>query len=175
MSATSADAFLLHPLMINTIKTIVNTYGTGNTRYNIMAFGSSPVEAVGFSDVFLDKEALKRRLDQIRRVRGIADLKAALAEAEKSFKGAGSRPKARKILVVIIDNKSGNNVDDVRNAAKSLEANGVCVIPVAVGAYANPAELAQTTPLKDNLIKVPKSEKPKQLAKKIMDKIEGSK
>lgn len=107
-------------------------------------------------------------------IQGIADLKAAMELAERSFKGSGSRDKARKILVVIVDNKSGNGKDEIRSAARSLEEEKIRVIPVAVGQYADPVELVETTPLKETLVKVPSSERPKPLAKKILDKIRQS-
>lgn len=108
-------------------------------------------------------------------VQGVADIKSAIELAGRAFKGSGSRDKARKILVVIVDNKSGNRKKDIRSAAKSLEEEMVRIIPVAIGRYADPLELVETSPLKETLVKVPSSERPKPLAKKILDKLRKSK
>lgn len=107
--------------------------------------------------------------------KGVADLKSAMDLAGRAFRGSGSRVKARKILVVIVDNKSGNGKEEIRSAARSLEEERIRVIPVAIGEYSNPNELFETSPLKETLVKVPSSERPKPLAKKILDKIRKSK
>ncbi|KAK3733125.1 hypothetical protein QZH41_003235 [Actinostola sp. cb2023] len=171
ISATSIQASSIFTLMKDTLKTIINTYGTDNIHYSTIVFGRTPTLVTSFNDVFPDKEALVRRLQQMASNQGIPDLNAAMRLSKRTFKGSGSRDKARKILVVIVDNKSGNGKQEIISAARSLEEDSIRVIPVAVGQYADPSELVETTPLKGTLIKVPSSERPTPLAKKIMDKI----
>lgn len=175
ISATSIQASTIFKLMQDTLKTIVSTLDTDNIHYSIIVFGRTPSLVTSFNNKFPDKETLINRITQLKSRPGVADLNAAMDLAKRAFKGSGSRDKARKILVVIVDNKSGNGREEVRGTARELEEEMIRVIPVAVGPYADPVELVETSPLKETLIKVPSSERPKPLAKKILDKIRDSK
>lgn len=75
------------------------------------------------------------------------------------------------MLVIILDKKSSNTPAEIKTNAKPLEKSGIRVIPVAVGTDADPTELEKTTSNKENLLEVPKDEKPDRLGQKIMDKI----
>lgn len=48
------------------------------------------------------------------------------------------------------------------------------MIPVGVGGEVSKRDLENATPLKENIIQVPKTETPKDLAQKIIDKIRGA-
>lgn len=74
-------------------------------------------------------------------------------------------------MVVIVDKKSSSTPDEIKTNAKPLEKIDVRVIPVAVGPDADPKELEKTTGNKENMLEVPKNEKPNSLGQKIMDKI----
>lgn len=70
-----------------------------------------------------------------------------------------------------MDKKSSNSLAGIKDKAKPLEKSHIRVIPVAVGTDANLDELEKITSNKQNLIEVPKDEKPDSLGQQIMDKI----
>ena len=92
-----------------------------------------------------------------------------------ALEGPGSRPNAKKILVLLVDNKSGSTEEDVLKSAMSLEGGGVKVIPVGIGSQVKREELEKTTPYKTNIVEVPAKEDPENLGKKIMNKVRESK
>ena len=99
------------------------------------------------------------------------DLEKALKESLKMFEGAGARPSARKVLVMIMDKKSGVPTSLIDDAANGLYDNNVKVIPVAVGKEADVKELEKSTNDKNNLIEAPKDFVPDKLGDTIMRKV----
>ena len=73
--------------------------------------------------------------------------------------------------MVLVDKKSVGDTDDTKKlqAAKELYAEGVVIIPVAIGDEADPTELSKITDRKDAVIKESTNITPEELAKKIMD------
>ena len=99
------------------------------------------------------------------------DLEKALKESLEMFEGAGARPSARKVLVMIMDKKSGVPASLIDDAANGLYDNNVKVIPVAVGKEADVKELEKSTKDKNNLIEAPKDFVPDKLGDTIMRKV----
>lgn len=99
------------------------------------------------------------------------DLEKALDESDKLFQGAGARPTARKVLVVIMDKKSGVAESRVNSTANRLYEHYIDVIPVAVGEEADLKQLKLTTKDQSNLIEAPKVFVPDQLGEAIMRKV----
>ena len=176
VSASSTDKRDTLKLMKDTLQSIILTHGVGNIHYNVISYGAQTSTIVDFQDTFPDEEALIKQLESLSAV-GAArpDLDLALAEAKKAFEGPGARQNAKKILVFLVDNKSGSTEEDVLKSAMSLEAAGVKVIPVAIGNQVKREELEKTTPYKKNIIEVPTKENPESLKKKIMNKVRDSK
>ncbi len=161
--------------MKDTLLSIVSEHGAENIHYTIMTYGSVTRTIVDFQDSFPDEQALLKKLESLTAVGGTPDLDLALADAKKAFEAPGARPDAKKILVFLVDNKSGSTEEDVLKSAMSLEEAGVKVIPVGIGSEVDRGELEKTTPLKDNIIEVPTTESPEKLGKKIIDKVRESK
>ena len=80
------------------------------------------------------------------------------------------RPDAKKVLVIIIDNKSDNAEEEVRQAAVSLENDKIRVIPVALGREADIPELANATLDKDDVVKADREDDPEKIADEIIMK-----
>lgn len=80
------------------------------------------------------------------------------------------RPDAKKVLVIIIDNKSDNAEEEVREAAVLLENEKIRVIPVALGGEADIPELTNATLDKDDVVKADREDDPEKIADKIIMK-----
>lgn len=175
ISASSTEAKETFELMKETLLSIVSEHGAENIHYTVMTYGSVTRTIVDFQDTFPDEQALLKKLESLSAVGGTPDLDLALADAKKAFEAPGARPDAKKILVFLVDNKSGSTEEDVLKSAMSLEEAGVKVIPVGIGSEVDREELEKTTPLKGNIIEVPTKESPEKLGKKIIDKVRESK
>ena len=175
VSASSTDAEVTLQLMKDTLQSIMSTHGTGNIHYTVISYGAQTRRIVDFQDRFPDEEALIKQLQSLIAVGGTPDLDQALDEAKKVFEGPGARPNARKILIFLVDNKSGSTEEDVLKSAMSLEGEGVKVISVGIGSQVKREELQKTTPYKKNVLEVPAKENLETLGKKITNKIRESK
>lgn len=160
--------------MKDTLLSIVSEHGAVNIHYTVMSYGSVTRTVVDFQDTFPDEQALLQKLESLSAVGGTPDLDLALEDAMKAFESPGARPDAKKVLVFLVDNKSGSTEEDVLKSAMLLEEAGVKVIPVGIGSEVNREELEKTTPLKGNIIEVPTEESPEKLGKKIIDKVRES-
>ena len=99
------------------------------------------------------------------------DLEKALDESDKLFQEAGARPTARKVLVVIMDKKSGVSESRVNSTASRLYEHYIDVVPVAIGEEADLKQLILTTKDQSNLIEAPKVFAPNKLGESIMRKV----
>lgn len=174
VSASSTEAEQAFHLMKETLLSIVSTHGMKNIHYTVMTYGSLTRTIVDFQDGFPDEQDLLKKLESLSTVSGTPDLDLALANAKKAFEASGARPDAKKVLVYLVDNKSGSTEQDVLKSAMALEEDGVKVIPVGIGSKVNRQELEKTTPLEKNIIEVPIKENPEKLSKKIMKKVRES-
>ena len=99
------------------------------------------------------------------------DLGKALTESLKLFEGPGTRPGAKRVLVVIMDKRSGVSQSVIKDAANGLREERIKVIPVAVGKEADAKELETATKDEKNLIEAPTEFEPDNLAETIMRKV----
>ena len=175
ISLTSKDASRTIQLMQDSIKSIIDTYGATNLRYSVMTFGDSSKILAPFGERSPDE--ITTIIESVMPSSGTPDLENALVEARKLFDGAGTRPDAKKILVVIIDSRSGNEKVDIIEAAKPLISSGCWIVPVAVAVEDEGIieECGFLTPLKNTTVEVPKTGNPDEIAKEITDKIKEGK
>ena len=161
--------------MKNTVAEIIRKYGTVKLHYLVIVFGTQANTAISYRNQNLNDKTLISFIERIRQPPGSPRLHAALQEAKKTFNEVPRRPGAKRVLVVLIDNESVGDDDDMKKlqAAKDLYGGDVTVIPVAIGDEADPDELEIITTRKDNLIEEPKDVDPKELAKQIMEKTFG--
>jgi hypothetical protein len=85
--------------MRDSIKSIVDKYGTSRLHYSLIAFGATASTKISFSAKLPDKDAIKRYIDGITLPRGGPALDQALIEAKNVFDGAGVRPNAKKVCI----------------------------------------------------------------------------
>ena len=81
---------------------------------------------------------------------------------------SNGRPNARRILVVISDNRSTSNLKNVTDEARDLEMEDTRVIPVAMGGDADLYELQKITPWIDDIVETEKDDNPFRIAEKIL-------
>ena len=136
-----------------------------------MSYGDIPKILAPFAERSPDD--LKAIIQSVMPSSGTPDLEKALLEAKKLFDGAGARPEAKKILLVVIDNKSGNEKVDIIEAAKPLISSGCWMVPVAVAVEDKGVteECWLLNPLKNTTVEVPKTGNPQKIAKEITDKM----
>ena len=70
MCAVSAQSNQSFELMKNTVKSIVDKYGTSKIHYNVVIYGTLAVPTLEFSDKTLTKEDVKEYIDTLPKPRG---------------------------------------------------------------------------------------------------------
>ena len=170
LSASGIEANNNFQKMKDIVKSMVVKYGSHKIRYSVIIYGENPSIKLRFSDIFRSDKNLISFIDIIPRTLGVPSLEKALTEAKKVFKES-PREKARKVLVVIADKKSGSAPDDVKGKARPLVDAGIKVIPVALGNNADSAELMLTTPDNSSLIVAKSTDKPEDIVDKIIREV----
>ena len=166
LSATAIDADNIFQLMKDTIKDLIDNYGVGKIRYSVISFGSQANLLLGFDSGISDPIKLKQRIGSYSRASGdVPALDKALEMALESFKDGVTRPNAKQVLVVIVDNGSGLEEGEIALKAKELAEKGIRVIAVAVGADKQELEVVASD--KRDVLSVPTSIKPSNLSKEI--------
>ena len=166
LSATAVDADNIFQLMKDTLKDLIDNYGIGKIRYSVISFGSQANLLLGFDSGISDPIKLKQRISSYSRASGDAPaLDKALEMALESFKDGVTRPNAKQVLVVIVDNGSGLEEEEIALKAKQLAEKGIRVIAVAVGADKQELEVVASD--KRDVLSVPTSIKPSNLSKEI--------
>ena len=149
---------------------MIDRYGKSDIRYSFILFGDEPSERVRFTESERYSIALlKDRVDRLSRLSGAA-LEKALDGAKKMFEDM-ARPDAKKVLVVIMDQKQSGSRDKTKEKARELKNAGVKVVPVLLGEEASKEELEEITRNKDNLVEMEEDENPDKAAEKIMIKV----
>lgn len=167
VSATAVDANNTFQLMKDTLEDLIDNYGIGKIRYSVISFGSQANQLLGFDSGISDPIKLKELISSYNRASGdVPALDRALEMALESFKDGVTRPNAKQVLVVIVDNGSGLEEGEIELKAKQLAEKGIRVIAVAVGADKQELELVASD--KRDVLFVPTSIKPSNLSKEIM-------
>ena len=176
VSATSVNSNATYTLMRDTIKQVIDRYGTDKIHYNVIVFGSGAITVIRFKNTLpISPVALKAAVDALPITTGGPALDNALEEALREFEQPASRPNAKKILVVISDKKSGLSRSILTTAVRKLENKGVLVISVGIGSAVDRDEFKVLSPNPLDVIIVPVSEIPALLAVRIMERALRSK
>ena len=93
----------------------------------------------------INLNSLKDSISAFPRVSGGPAYDEAIKEAARIFSSPASRPRAKKILVMIVDKRSTSDPSLIREKAKDLESSGVLVIPVGVGDEVRKPDIAICT------------------------------
>ena len=174
ISATSPNAGVNFAKIKEIIQDVIEMYGVQRVYYSVILFGRDPTIRIRFNQQFTE-DNLRRSIDLLPRPSSGVSLDAALQKAKDAFDEEG-RSNTRKVVIVVVDQKSDSSVSDVKKAAGYLEEDGIKVIPVAFGKDAEPDEMAATTTNKANVIQANETSDPKNVAKDIVDKVaEGMK
>ena len=172
ISATSVEADTTIMLMRNTIKSIIQQYGTDRVHYSVIIFGSIATTHFDFSNAPPDQDDLIRLVGRLPKAVGRPDLVKALEDAKRVYELQEVRPNARRVLVVIMDNSSVSNEIDLEKAVHALVNNSVFAIGVGIGSRINPKDLEIITREIRHIIKVGINKSPNELAKEIMEIID---
>ena len=70
MCAVSAASSQSFKLMKDTVKSIVDKYGTSKIHYNVVLYGTLAVPTLEFSDKTLTKEDVKKYIDDLPKPKG---------------------------------------------------------------------------------------------------------
>lgn len=168
ISATAANADSRFTLMKETINDVIDNYGINKIRYSVILFGAQAKQVVGFDSSLTKPAQLEAYVRALDRLSGGSAVDKALEKALESFKEGITRRNARKVLVVITDNESGLETDDIVAKAKLLEKRNVRLITVAVGDSANQQELESIASDNRDVLTVPASVQPNALSKDII-------
>lgn len=171
INTAATDADKTFEVLRDAVKNIINMHNPDRIRYSIVIYGDSATPVVSFSKDPQDVRKLLKAVDKLPQPSGLPDLKVLLEEAKKVFEKDSGRPKAAKVLVVVTDSKSPSASDDIKEAARPLEDEGITVIAVAVGDEASSKQLEKMTPENQIPVSVDKDEDPGDIGDKIMDKV----
>ena len=166
ISATARDYRRTFSVMKGVMKSIFDQLGVESIRPAIIVYGDSASVRLRFDEEITDIDELKRRINNLPRNTGTPDLNAALKMAQVVF--AGSRPNAKKVLVIITDDKSDSKPWVITAGARQLEEEGIEVVAVGIGSEVDRKQLETTTPYKDNIITADKDDDTKDIANKIV-------
>ena len=155
--------------MKDTVEVIIDEYGTKDSRYSLITCGREASTKIDFTDDFKNTQGFKDAINAVIRPEGTPDLKIALDQAKKVFDSAPPRPGVKKILVVLIDQKSVNYPQVLSASAKSLEDSGITVLPVGVGSLADLDELSRLAPSKGIVIQIDSDDDGTAIAQKIIN------
>lgn len=169
ISATSPSAILNFAKIKDIVREVIDLYGVQRVYYSVILFGRDPTVRIRFSQQY-PESALKATIAALPRPTDGSSLHSALESAQGVF-SEGGRPDAKKVVVVVVDEKSESSIEDVKNAAGMLEDDGIKVIAVAFGDQASHDETSAATVNKDNIVKANRTDDPKDIAEEITTKI----
>ena len=102
ISATGTEADEAYRLMKDTLKSMIDEYGSKEINYSVIVYGSSVEQKIAFDQRFSDDEALKESVDKIGRATGVPALVETLEEAKKVFEGSNIRGSSIKVCSEIV-------------------------------------------------------------------------
>lgn len=172
VSTTSVQADRTNYLIKRTINSIVLQYGVSRIHYSVIFFGSVATTYFDFSNAPPDQHDLVRAVSHLPKGEGSPDLSEALKEARRVYELRQVRPNARRFLVVIMDNASVSNENDLKSAVNDLVNNSIFIIGVGIGTGINPTDLNIITREVQHTLIVGVNKSPGELAGDIMDIIE---
>jgi len=152
------------------IKDIVKKYGINKVHYSLATLGDKLDIVLKFNVQVKSNEQFMGYVDSIPNVKGSSELAKALEESPSMFaEENGGRPNAKKILVVIIDNKSESSDNDIEDAVSIVQDAGIRVIPVGLD-QADKVELYTVTFVEEDVLTPSNEETAEDIAKDIMDR-----
>lgn len=152
------------------IKDIVKMYGINKVHYSLATFGDKLDIALKFNLKVDSNSQFMAYVDSVPNVKGRSDLAAALEASPSIFtEENGGRPSAKKVLVVVVDNKSESSENDIEDAVRLVKDAGVRLIPVGLD-QADNTELQTLTLVEEDVLTPSRDEPADNIAKDIMDR-----
>lgn len=147
LSSQSSKSFQTFPYMKAILTDIMQNYSTNMIHFAVVLYGNEPSVILRFSDGVTDPDRLVALISSAANVPGGSALDKALQTAKQIFaEDEAVRLEARKILVVITDEKSSGDTEVSKGVAKDLIDYHVSVITVAVGNEVDHKELEELAP-----------------------------
>ena len=172
LSATAADSEANFKLMKETVSSVIDRYGIGKVRYSVILFGNTIDMTYGFRDNLTHKEELMGVISKLpKRMTGRPAVGAVLRKVVEIFNSGEVRTGSTKAFIVIMDNTSGLNPDNLRTNSRPLHEMSVIVVPVVAGNVTNTNALAQIAQKGRPVISVPRTKEPELLGEKIMKEV----
>lgn len=171
LSVAAADAQETFTKLKKTLEIIIDKYGTNKIKYAVLSFAAVPTAELVFQDESPSTDSLKQAIKRIVRPRGEGNLKRLLNEAKRLFGSRFVRPMAKKVLVVAMDKKSTNEMQELKSEATGLNKMGIKIVAVALGKDSDYNELESITSNRGYVIKSPKDHTADRLASKVMGSV----
>lgn len=172
ISSQSSKSSQTFPYMKAILTDIMQNCSTNQIHFAVVLYGNEPSVILRFSDGYTDPDKLVEEISSARNVPGGSALDKALQTAKMIFtEDEAVRPEARKILVIITDEKSSGDTVVAKGVAKDLIDNHVSIITVALGSEADRKELEELTPTDGNSLNATTDKDPGETAEEIIGKI----
>ena len=144
-------------------KELVNRNPTSKTGYSIMVYNSGVTTLITFKDKLSSDDQMKSLIDRVPpRVGFVSRLDRALEEAKNLFaNGSGSRPHAKKVLIIYTDTTPTVDEDAVVKNSKSLEADGIHIIVVVLNMRSVPEACGVIAPNIKSVVPARRDKDPK--------------
>ena len=168
LSASAVDAVKNFDKMKSVINSIIDQYSISRVRYGVVVYGDDAKTSIGFQQVFSKSEDLTRYLATIVPASGGSSLEKGLEEGKELFRSRGTRPNARKVLVVFTDKKSTGDESEAKSVAKELRDQDIKVITIGLGSESDLTELKDVASDGRHAIPAKKSDDSEELANEVM-------
>lgn len=150
---------------------LLDKHPVSATGYSFLTYNSGVKAINTFQTTYSSNAQVKNVIENIQPRAGVSSrLDLALTEAKKLFaNGSGSRPHARKVVVIYTDTEptGDDGGDAVAKTAKAMEDEGIQIIVVVLNMSSVPQVCEVITPNKESVIPTTDGEDPKEVVKKI--------
>ena len=155
---------------------LLDRHPISNTGYSFLTYNSGVRRIRTFQRKFSSDSQVKSVIEKLPSRLGFRSrLDLALADAKKLFaSGLGSRPHARKVVVIYTDQEqTGSDAAAAAEISKAMEAEGIQIIVVLLNMRNIPPICEVITPNKISIIPLKPDEGPKKGVDKIDEVLKG--
>ena len=172
MFVVSARASNSLSYMNDVIIDMVQNYSTNLIHYAVVMYGDETSVVLKFSDGVTDPDQLANVVSSAPSLPGDSALDKALEQANQLFnEDEAVRPDARKVLIVITDDKSSGDKEAAKGIANDLKDKLITIITVAVGSNVDQKELESLTETESDSLNTTIDEDPGETGKTIIETI----
>ena len=148
-----------------------------DTGYSFLTYNSGVKTINTFQTKYFSNSQVKNVIENILPRAGVSSrLDLALAKAKQLLTiGSGSRPQAKKVVVIYTDTEPTGDAGGVAAAktAKAMEAEGIQIIVVVLDMKSVPEVCEVVTPNKESVIPTTGDEDPEKVVEKIDEVLKG--